>query len=359
MNRPFVSVCIITGGNLAHLDACLESIQTQLEAPAHEVIVCSNGGPDVVQLVRSRFPSSDVGRVARTLLGAARNHLVERARGEWLLFLDDDVTIEPLFLSKMVGIAQAHPEASVLGGPNDTPPGTPPFPIIQGAVLASIAVSGPVRRRYGAHPAGPADERFFTLCNLAVRREAMVNFPNDLVGAEENAVLSEMHDRGLLMHYDPELAAFHERRATFRSFAEQMVKYGLGRGQLTRRSLGTLRIAYTIPSLFLIYCLFAAVLAAVQPLVLAPLALYAGAVGATALRITWGLRDKPPGHLSTLVTAVLLILTVHVGYGAGFLQGLVTRFRHAEQGVPVWSDPVPALAPAPATAALELSPDPV
>ncbi|CAN5744414.1 glycosyltransferase [soil metagenome] len=359
MNRPFVSVCIITGGNLAHLDACLSSIQNQAAAPPFEVIVCSNGGPDVAQLVRSRFPSSDVGRVARTLLGAARNHLVERAKGEWLLFVDDDVTIEPWFLAKMEKIAAAHPEASVLGGPNDTPPGTPPFPIIQGAVLASIAVSGPVRRRYGAHPAGPADERFFTLCNLAVRREAMVDFPDDLVGAEENAVLSEMHDRGLLMHYDPELAAFHERRSTFKSFAEQMVKYGLGRGHLTRRSPKTLRLAYAVPSLFLVYCLAASALAALQPLLLVPMSLYAVAVGATALNITWGLRDRPPGHLATLVTAGMLILTVHLGYGMGFLQGLGTRFRPAEQGSPEWSDPLPAFTPAPSATALEFSPDPV
>lgn len=359
MNRPFVSVCIITGGNLAHLDACLSSIQTQAEAPAFEVIVCSNGGPDIARLVRSRFPSSDVGHVARTLLGAARNHLVERAKGEWLLFLDDDVTIEPWFLAKMEKIAAAHPEASVLGGPNDTPPGTPPFPIIQGAVLASLVVTGPVRRRYGAHPAGPADERFFTLCNLAVRREAMVDFPNYLVGAEENAVLSEMHDRGLLMHYDPELAAFHERRSTFRSFAEQMVKYGLGRGQLTRRSPRTLRPAYAVPSLFLVYCLAASAIATFQPLVLVPILLYAVVVGATALNITWGLRHQPPGHFNILVTAGALILTVHLGYGMGFLQGLWTRFRPAEQASPVWSEPMAQLVPVPSATALELSPDPV
>lgn len=355
MSRPFVSICIITGGNLGHLDACLASIQNQADAPAYEVIVCSNGGPDVVNLVRARFRASNVGRVAKTLLGAARNHLVEKATGEWLLFLDDDVTIDPWFLSRLASVAAEHPEAAVLGGPNDTPPGTPPFPIIQGAVLASIVVSGPVRRRYGAHPAGPADERFFTLCNLAVRREAMVGFPKDLVGAEENAVLSEMYRRGLPMHYDPELAAFHERRGTLRSFAAQMMKYGLGRGQLTRRSFRTLRVAYAVPSGFLLYCLAALMLAALQPLVLAPLALYAAAVAATALNITWGLRDRPPGLLATLVTGGALILTVHFCYGIGFLRGLATRSVGGSEERPVWSDAETAVVPA--APALELSPD--
>jgi GT2 family glycosyltransferase len=356
MEQPFVSVCILTGGNVAHLDACLASIQVQDEAPPFEVIVCCNGGPDVAKVVRARFPDSNVGRIERTLLGAARNPLVERAKGEWLLFLDDDVTIAPTFLSQLSRVAEMHPDASVLGGPNDTPPGTPPFPIIQGAVLASIVVSGPVRRRYGAHPAGPADERFFTLCNLAVRREAMINFPNDLRGAEENAVLCEMHRRGLQMHYDPTLAAFHERRATPRTFASQMYKYGVGRGQLTRRTPYTLRLPYAVPSLFLFYCLAALGLAAVQPLVLLPLLLYAGAVGATALRIGWGLRHLPPGSLATLLTACLLIVTVHFCYGTGFLRGLAIRSRIGPANVAVWSELEPIYLPVPT---LEPSPDPV
>ena len=59
--------------------------------------------------------------------------------------------------------------------PNDTPPGSSRFQAVQGAVLASLVGSGPVRRRYGAHPPRHADERFFILCNLAVRRSATRN----------------------------------------------------------------------------------------------------------------------------------------------------------------------------------------
>ncbi|CAN5720883.1 hypothetical protein BH24ACT3_BH24ACT3_09100 [soil metagenome] len=105
-----------------------------------------------------------------------------------------------------------------------------------------------MRRRYCAHPAGPADERFFTLCNLAVRRAAMRSFSTDLVCAEENAVLSEMSSTGVRMHYDPARVAYHERRATWGGFARQMHKYGRGRGQLTRLAPTSLRPFHLAPS---------------------------------------------------------------------------------------------------------------
>lgn len=342
MPDPFVSICIITGGNLKLLEACLGSIRSQAEPPAYEVIVCSNGGPDVAPLVRSHFPGAQVAILKRSPLGAARNPLAARARGNWLLFLDDDVTIGPHFLEKMERIAAAHPEARVLGGPNDTPPRSSAFQVIQGAVLASIMVSGPVRRRYGPHPAGPADERFFTLCNLAVRRDAMTAFPLRLAGAEENALLAEMHDRGLLMHYDPELAAFHERRSALRPFAAQMVKYGLGRGQLTRHSLRTLRPAYAVPSAFILYAGTAALAAWINPVVLIPLLIYSAAVGATALNISWGLRRQRFGLLPTMMRAGILVVTVHLCYGLGFLQGLAggdSATHPAAQ--PVWAEADP------------------
>ena len=351
---PFVSICIITGGNIPHLDACLSSISSQENAPPFEVIVCSNGGPDVGRLVRSRLPSALVGHAERCYLGAARNPLIRRATGEWLLFLDDDVTIRPNFLSDLHKLAKSHPEVAVLGGPNDTPKGTPLFEVIQGAILASILVSGPVRRRYGAHPPGPADERFFTLCNLAVRREAMISFPSQLIGAEENAVLAELHRRGLVMYYDPQLAAFHERRPTLRTFAAQMFKYGLGRGQLTRHNVSTLRLPYVVPSAFVVYSSLALGFAGVQPLLLAPMAAYFAAVGATALKIDWGLHAQTRKHVAVILTAGVLAVTVHVCYGLGFLCGLaIGPYREVQEPVPA----APTFYPEPANPeAPELTP---
>ena len=58
----------------------------------------------------------------------------------------------------------------------------------------------------------------------------MLPFDPDLVCAEENALLSEMSRRGIAMHYDPELAVFHERRATVSGSAGRCTSTDAGRG---------------------------------------------------------------------------------------------------------------------------------
>src|SRR5581483_4999678 len=169
-------------------------------------------------VVRTQFPEAQLCRTGRRRPGAARNPLIARARGELLLFLDDDVTVPPTMLASLASLAESHPEVTVFGGPNVTPPGSSRFQFVQGAVLSSMMGAGPVSRRYGARHAGPADERWFTLCNLAIRRTTMLPFLDRLVCAEENALLAELRSRGEQMRYDPELRVGHARRSTPRSF---------------------------------------------------------------------------------------------------------------------------------------------
>ncbi|HEU5082858.1 MAG TPA: glycosyltransferase [Acidimicrobiales bacterium] len=316
---PRISVCIVTGRRIPMLHDCLRSVAAQVDPPTFEVLVCSDGDHDVADAVRSHFPEAIVGFVASALPGAARNLLVERASGDLLLFLDDDATLRPDALRRLDELAAQHPEAAVFGGPNDTPPGSSRFQAVQGAVLASLVGSGPVRRRYGAHPPTHADERFFILCNLAVRRSAMVPFVDDLVCAEENAMLTELARNHVVMFYDPDLVAYHERRPTLRGFLAQMHKYGRGRGQVTLLQPSSLRPAYVAPSALVAYLLVALPLAWwAGPLALAPLAAYAAAVLASALVIARTLRQ-----LSTVPLAASLTVLLHVWYGVGVVRGLV------------------------------------
>jgi hypothetical protein len=326
--RPLISVCILTRYRPAQLGACLASLQRQKRAPSWELLVFADRDRRVSPIVATRFPGATIGIVQGALPGEARNFLIENARGDLLLFLDDDVVVRPNLLRKLAVLAEAHPDAAVFGGPNETPNGSTTFQVVQGAVLASFVASGPVRKRYGAHPAGRADERSFTLCNLAVRREAMLPFSSQLVCAEENAVLSALKRRGDRMHYDPGLVVFHERRPDLRTFAQQMFKYGRGRGQLVVRQPTTFRPVYLVPPLLVLYSLVALALLPWRPLFAAGLAAYGVAVAAEAGRIAMSVRRR-----GVLATAGILIVVVHFCYGTGILRGLFSRPRRSE---PTW-----------------------
>jgi hypothetical protein len=297
----------------------------------------------VLSVVARHFPAGQVCDTGARLPGAARNPLIERARGELLLFLDDDVTAPPELLRRLADTAARHPEASVFGGPNDTPPHSSRFQVVQGAVLSSLFGTGPVSRRYGARYPGFADERWFTLCNLAVRRRVMLPFLNELVCAEENELLSKLRSEGETMLYEPRLWVFHARRGSLRSFARQMLKYGRGRGELLARRPSTVRAAYLAPAALLLYLLaHPALVVSSGPtaLVLGPLALYCVLTIATATRAAWTLR-----RLGAAPLAAVLIPTIHVCYGAGVLRGLLfrgrVRGRAREEEAARWSSPGP------------------
>ena len=336
MSPPEISICILAGQGLETLEACLESLAAQLSPPSFELLVGGHPTPEGVAMVHRRFPDAQVGDTGRRLPGAARNPLIERARGELLLFLDDDVTVPPELLRRLADAAARHPEASVFGGPNDTPPNSSRFQVVQGAALSSLVGSGPVSRRYGARHPCFADERWFTLCNLAVRRRVMLPFVDELVCAEENELLAQLRARGEPMLYDPSLRVFHARRRTWRSFGGQMFKYGRGRGQLLARRPSTLRGAYLAPTLFLLYLLLLPALvvarSAVALIVLSPLAVYCAVTLATALRAAGMLRRS-----SDALLVAALIPTLHVCYGAGVIRGLLSRRRPLEHGAsPQW-----------------------
>jgi glycosyltransferase involved in cell wall biosynthesis len=296
------------------------------------VLVCSDGDAEVEAVVRALVPDARVALVPGARVGSARNVLIRQATGDVLLFLDDDIVAHPRLLRRLDNLAADHPDVAVFGGPNLTPPGSSLFQIVQGGVLASMVGAGPVRRRYGSHPPGPAHERYFTLCNLAVRREAMVEFPLELTGGEENAVLIELERRGDAMLYDPRLMVFHERRARLRPFGRQMYKYGYGRGEVISRDAAGASPANFAPLALVAYlAALPALVALLTPLTLVPAAVYGAAVGATGVKIALPLRRARAALL-----AALLIPMVHACYAAGLVAGLVRRAPDAVEPVAVW-----------------------
>jgi lipopolysaccharide transport system permease protein len=316
---PFVSVCIVTGRRQTLLTRCLDSLATQEEPPTFELLVGADEDVSVEETVLPRFPHARVTHLSHPTPAGLRNALLGQARGKWLLFLDDDVELEPHFLRTLHDLAIENADMGVLGGPNVAPRSRSRFQSVQDAVLSSIVGTGPVRFRYGRHSARDGDERQFTLCTLAVRREVMADFDERLVCAEENELLEGLRSEGVRMRYEPALLSHHERRPTWRSFAAQMHRYGHGRGQLLARRPRATRLAHLAPAILLLYCVCALPAAVLlDPLAIVPLLLYVAAVAATGVRVGSSL-----GNLSLAPLAAAITFTVHLWYGSGVLRGLI------------------------------------
>ena len=118
--RPVdVSIVIATCGRRRELSAAIQSIQRQ-EFPgcSWELIVVENGQPPLALDAFGRLPG-DVILEWEPVAGKSRalNRGLEIARGELVVFTDDDVLVDPMWLRELWCAASAHPNEVAFCGP--------------------------------------------------------------------------------------------------------------------------------------------------------------------------------------------------------------------------------------------------
>lgn len=107
-----VSIVIPAWNAAATIRACLETVLYQT-FPDYEVVVVDDGSTDATRAVVADF--GDRVRVIRTEhvgAAAARNRGAAAASGEFLIFCDADMALDPTMLEKMVNVARRKPDVS-------------------------------------------------------------------------------------------------------------------------------------------------------------------------------------------------------------------------------------------------------
>ena len=110
--RPLVSVCISHHNRPHYLAQALDSLRRQ-DYSCFEVLVVDDGSTHPVALAYLVSLDSEfcdrgwqIIRQANLYPGAARNNAARHARGEYLLFMDDDNLLKPDAISRFVEVAQ-------------------------------------------------------------------------------------------------------------------------------------------------------------------------------------------------------------------------------------------------------------
>jgi GT2 family glycosyltransferase len=320
---PNISVLIATRGRTRALKACLESIAAADLSGVLEVLVLINGADrasaDVATSFSTKLPGLKVLELARPNRGGARNRLARAARGKYLYFLDDDVTVPAGLFAAFSEISSFHPDAWGFGGPNLTPASAGRFERAAGRLHETKLGAWAMRERYSPAAEGWASDRSFMLCNLAIERgvfdERGLSFDERLVSAEENLLIARARDMGGRFFYSPRLSVFHERRGTLLDLSNQIFKCGAGRYQVCRLYPRAFSVLFILPAAFLAVLLQTA-LAGPGPLTGLGLLLYL--VAAAWEAYLFGREEKSAASGLLLLA---LIPTAHAAYGAGFLLG--------------------------------------
>jgi GT2 family glycosyltransferase len=112
------SIIVPTRERAGYLDVALASIAPQAAAAGAELLVVDDGPDPSTRETARRHGARYVAHAASRGLNAARNTGIDAARGELLVFVDDDVAVRPGWLAALLDAdRRAGPEVGVLTGP--------------------------------------------------------------------------------------------------------------------------------------------------------------------------------------------------------------------------------------------------
>lgn len=263
-----------------------------------------------------------------------RNYGLKQAKGEIIVFIDDDAYPGPNWLKIISQNFERDSKIAAVGGPGLTPPGDPLLAKVSGWFWASPLGSGGA----GQYRNWPQKRRLvddYPTFNLAIKKEALKKIDGFSCqfwpGEDTKLCLDLVYQLGKKIIYDPALIVFHHRRKIFLPHLKQLSRYGYHRGLFVRLFPQTSRrLGYFLPALFTIglllgpifYYLFLALGLSSLAYFLGRAYLFClGLYGmALILNSLWVLAKS-----KNIIIALLLLLVVpisHIYYGLMFIRGL-------------------------------------
>jgi GT2 family glycosyltransferase len=223
--EPYCSVIVPTYRRPAQLADCLDAL-ARVDYPREhfEVVVVDDGGSSPLAPLVNAFRD----RLNITLLlqpnagpAAARNRGVAQARGELLVFTDDDCKPAASWLRHFADRFVANPDRAFGGHTINALPNNPYSKTSQLIIDVGYAQNNP--ESDNAH--------FFTSNNLALPLaglRAVGGFDPNFKTSEDRDLCARWVANGLRMAYVPEAIVYHAHHLTLWSFCRQHFAYGRG-----------------------------------------------------------------------------------------------------------------------------------
>ncbi|MDD4979701.1 MAG: glycosyltransferase [Candidatus Omnitrophica bacterium] len=249
-----------------------------------------------------------------------RDMAIGHAEGEIFAFIDDDAYPRKDWLKNAV-INFEDPQVGAVGGPAITPQEDTLRQRASGMVYSSFLVSANFTYRY--LPKKRREVNDYPSCNFLVRKSVMQELggfkTNFWPGEDTKFCLDIIQKLGRKIIYDPDVLVYHHRRPLFLAHLKQVASYALHRGYFVKKYPQTsFKLAYFVPSLFLLYVLSGGILACF----LAPLR--TTYIFILILYLSLAFVFSISNELRMLPLVFSGIILTHLTYGFNFLKGLLS-----------------------------------
>lgn len=253
-----------------------------------------------------------------------RNLAVRDAKGEILIFIDDDAYPRADFF-KILDQDFGDENIVAVGGPAMTPKESKFWQRVSGATfLSSLSGGFPERYRPYGKKKFVAD---WPTVNLSIRKKAfeeLGGFVGDYWPGEDTKLgFDLLTKKNARILYDPELIVYHHRREGLVKHVKQISAYGLHRGFFAKKfSATSLNWRYFMPSLFVLFIFFGVAASYFSKFFLNLYILGWIIYFVALLNAFYDIYRHEKNILVTLAASYYIFLT-HIFYGLRFLQGLL------------------------------------
>lgn len=249
---PMVSVILLSWNRREDTLACLESLQ-KVDYPCMEIILVDQASLDgTVEAVTRQFPGVRQTQTGGNLGFTGGNNLglqaARRSHADYALLLNNDTEVAPDFLTRLVGVAEAHPQVAALS-PNIYYYSQPDVFWTAGGHLnrkigraEMVGIGETDRGQYGR---GPHSVDFVTGCAMLVRMPVV----EQLGGLDERFFAyyedvewcARMRQAGYEVWQVPEAVVWHKISPEAREASPQVHYY------MTRNRLLLLQLSHANP----------------------------------------------------------------------------------------------------------------
>jgi GT2 family glycosyltransferase len=331
---PQVSVIMGTLDEEDYIESSLDALLSQrdFDAGQMEILIADGGSTDDTRAILDRYQEAHhqvrwFENPAR-ISPAAWNICLDHARGDVIVLMGGHTVVGEDFVSASLRVLDEVPDAACVGGPVKT--------AADGYMQNAIALAGasPFGAGNATHRYADKPQYLDTVSFGAYRKEVFEKvgrFREDLSRNADWEFNYRMGLQGLRIFFSPEIQSTYHPRSSLGGLWKQQFQTSLDKVKVILEYPGSFRWRHSIPTLF--------VLAMIGGLLLGPVfkpAQYLWkltARGYVVLSLVFSATAAQQGGWRYLPILPVVFLTIHVGYGLGFIAGwlrhLISRTESA------------------------------